>query len=80
MAFQASRVPKTSAYSRSRLVRYINGFYHGLPDSEGCTNMIVITDRLSKGVIADGLKKMMQKELENGLLKIIYLTIFFQKR
>ena len=32
-------------------------FITDLPDSEGCTNMIVITDRLSKGVIADGLKK-----------------------
>ena len=30
-------------------------FITGLPESEGCKNMIVITDRLSKGVVADGL-------------------------
>jgi len=30
-------------------------FITELPFSEGCTNMIVITDRLGKGVIADGL-------------------------
>lgn len=30
-------------------------FITGLPESQGCTNMIVITDRLSKGVIADSL-------------------------
>lgn len=31
-------------------------FITELPDSEGCKNMIVVTDRLSKGVIADGLE------------------------
>ena len=30
-------------------------FITGLPESEGCKNMIVITDRLGKGVVADGL-------------------------
>ena len=30
-------------------------FITGLPESEGCKNIIVITDRLSKGVVADGL-------------------------
>ena len=31
-------------------------FITDLPKSEGYENMIVITDRLSKGVITDGLK------------------------
>ena len=31
-------------------------FITDLPKSEGYENMIVVTDRLSKGVIADGLK------------------------
>lgn len=31
-------------------------FITELPNSEGCQNMIVITDRLSKGVLADGLE------------------------
>lgn len=31
-------------------------FITDLPESGGCRNMVVITDRLSKGVIADGLK------------------------
>ena len=30
-------------------------FITELPESEGCENMVVITDRLSKGVVADGL-------------------------
>lgn len=30
-------------------------FVTELPESEGCTNMVVITDRLGKGVICDGL-------------------------
>jgi len=30
-------------------------FITGLPESKGCKNMIVITDRLSKGVVADRL-------------------------
>ena len=39
------------------------------PDSEGCTNMIVITDRLSKGVIADGLKKIDAEEVAKWFIK-----------
>ena len=30
-------------------------FITGLPESEGYKNMIVITDRLNKGVVIDGL-------------------------
>jgi hypothetical protein len=30
-------------------------FITELPESEGCENIVVITDRLSKGVVADGL-------------------------
>ena len=31
-------------------------FITRLPISEGCFNIVVLTDRLSKGVIADGLE------------------------
>jgi len=31
-------------------------FITGLPISKGCSNIVVITDRLSKGVVADGLE------------------------
>jgi hypothetical protein len=31
-------------------------FITGLPESEGCTNLIVVTDRLSKDVVLVGLK------------------------
>jgi hypothetical protein len=31
-------------------------FVTDLPESEGCTNMVVITDRLSKGVVAGSLR------------------------
>ena len=31
-------------------------FITKLPESEGCTNMVVITDRLGKGAIADGIE------------------------
>jgi hypothetical protein len=30
-------------------------FITDLPELEGCTNMVVVTDRLSKGVVANGL-------------------------
>ena len=33
-------------------------FVTDLPKSEGCENMIVVTDRLSKGVITDGLENL----------------------
>lgn len=33
-------------------------FITDLPESNGCQNMIVVTDRLSKGVIADGLENL----------------------
>ena len=31
-------------------------FITGLPESNGYTNIVVLTDRLSKGVVAEGLK------------------------
>ena len=30
-------------------------FITDLPESEGCTNMVIVIDCLSKGVVADGL-------------------------
>ncbi|KAI1002681.1 hypothetical protein K3495_g5518 [Podosphaera aphanis] len=44
-------------------------FITELPCSKGCTNMIVITDRLSKGVIADGLEKIDSKFVAKWFIK-----------
>ena len=47
-------------------------FITGLPISEGCSNMIVITDRLSKGVIADGLPDLEVETVADWFLKRYY--------
>ena len=47
-------------------------FITGLPMSQGCTNMIVITDRLSKGVVADGLPDLETETVLNWFLKAYY--------
>jgi hypothetical protein len=44
-------------------------FITELPESEGCTNMIVITDRLSKGVIADGLENIQAETVANWFVR-----------
>ena len=44
-------------------------FITELPESEGCTNMIVITDRLSKGVIADGLENIQAETVANWFMR-----------
>lgn len=45
-----------------------------LLQSSGCTNIIVITDRLSKGVIAEGLKSIMAKAVADWFLCSYYLN------
>jgi transposase InsO family protein len=47
-------------------------FVTELPESEGCTNMIVVTDRLSKGVIAGGLKELTVESLSSWFLQFYY--------
>ncbi|KHJ32270.1 hypothetical protein EV44_g3769 [Erysiphe necator] len=44
-------------------------FITELPISEGCTNMIVVTDRLSKGVVADGLKSIDAESVAKWFIK-----------
>lgn len=44
-------------------------FITDLPNSQGCTNMIVITDRLSKGVIADGLQNIDAESVMKWFIK-----------
>jgi hypothetical protein len=47
-------------------------FITDLPESEGCKNMIVITDRLSKGVIADGLEDLEAETLARWFIRRYY--------
>ena len=54
-------------------------FITGLPISEGCTNMIVITDRLSKGVIADGLKDTKAETVADWFIRRYYLYHFLPR-
>lgn len=44
-------------------------FITELPISEGCTNMIVVTDRLSKGVVADGLEAIDAESVAKWFIK-----------
>ena len=47
-------------------------FITDLPESEGCRNMVVITDRLSKGVIADGLNDLAAETVARWFVKRYY--------
>ena len=47
-------------------------FITQLPLSEGCTNMIVITDRLSKGVIASGIPDLTTETVTKWFLRHYY--------
>jgi hypothetical protein len=47
-------------------------FITKLPVSEGCSNIVVVTDRLSKGVIADGLEDIEAETVANWFLKRYY--------
>ena len=44
-------------------------FITDLPKSNGCTNIIVVRDRLSKGIIADGLKNIDAHEVAKWFIK-----------
>lgn len=47
-------------------------FITELPMSEGCTNMIVVTDRLSKGMVADGLVNIDAESVAKWFLRYYY--------
>jgi len=47
-------------------------FVTDLPKSEGCENMIVVTDRLSKGVIADGLENLEAETVARWFIRRYY--------
>ena len=47
-------------------------FVTGLPISEGCSNIVVLTDRLSKGVIADGLEDIEAETVAKWFLRKYY--------
>lgn len=54
-------------------------FITGLPISEGCSNMVVITDRLSKGVVADGLEDIETETVAKWFLRRYYPHHFLPK-
>ena len=47
-------------------------FITGLPESEGCTNLLVITDRLGKGVILEGMRTIEAEDVARVLLRTFY--------
>ena len=47
-----------------------------LPKSEGCTTIVVITDRLSKGVVAEALQDITTEALVTWFLKAYYPYYF----
>ena len=47
-------------------------FIIDLPESNGCTNMVVITDRLGKGTICDGLKDITAETVAKWFLRTFY--------
>ena len=51
-------------------------FITDLPESEGCQNIIVVTDRLSKGVIIDGLENIEAKTVAKWFVRR-YLPYYF---
>ncbi len=51
-------------------------FITGLPISEGCSNIVVIIDRLSKGVVANGLENIDAESVVMWFLRRYYLHHF----
>ena len=51
-------------------------FVTNLPKSEGCENIIVVTDRLSKGVITDGLENLEVEIVTRWFIRRYYLYYF----
>ena len=51
-------------------------FVTNLPKSEGYENIIVVTDRLSKGVITDGLENLEVETVTRWFIRRYYLYYF----
>ena len=51
-------------------------FVTDLPKSEGYENMIVVTDRLSKGVITNGLENLEAETVARWFIRRYYLYYF----
>jgi transposase InsO family protein len=47
-------------------------FIVDLPESNGCTNMLVVTDRLSKGVLVDALQDITAETLADWFVRTYY--------
>jgi len=47
-------------------------FVTGLPESEECINLLVITDRLGKGVILEGMRTIEAEDVARVLLRTFY--------
>ena len=43
-----------------------------LPESQGCTNLVVVTDRLGKGVICDGLPSIDAETIAKWFIRVYY--------
>ncbi|RAL59221.1 hypothetical protein DID88_006676 [Monilinia fructigena] len=50
-----------------------------LPESNGCTNMVVITDRLGKGTICDGLKDTSAETVARWFIRTFYRRHYLPK-
>jgi hypothetical protein len=46
-------------------------FITDLPESEGCTNIMVITDRLTKGVILEGMPEIDSESVAWALVRVL---------
>ena len=47
-------------------------FIEKLPESEGCQNMIVVTDRLGKGIVADSLPDLEAETVAKWFIRRYY--------
>ena len=54
-------------------------FIVDLPESDGCTNIVVVTDRLSRGVILEGLPDIRTETVANWFLKTFYRRHFLPR-
>jgi hypothetical protein len=51
-------------------------FITDLPKSEGCANIVVVIDRLSKGVVADGLDNLEAETVAKWFIQHYFLHHF----
>ena len=51
-------------------------FITDLPESEGCPNIIIVVDRLGKGVVANGLENIDAETVAKWFIRRYYLHYF----